>query len=293
MPAVDPRVERLDPAVEHLGEPGHRGHVGHGQAGVAQRPCGAAGRDELEPAGDEARDRGRPAQSCPRPTGARGAGRERARRRARGRRVTWRPSGASSAPASEERDRPRQQPVLDRPDPVVEARHVVVRAGPRRPPGRRSGRRRGSRPRDGRCSRSRSTPWASASATAWAPGNAGSSDGMGVEDPSAERGEDRRADDPHVARRGRPRRRRRAARVAARVASSPPGIERGLDPLLRRPVERRAGAVGEDERRSSPPSSPRRGRGERPQVRPGARDADRDPAGRRDAHANRSSGPST
>ena len=52
--AVDPRVEGLDTAVEHLGAAGHRGDVGHGQTGITERPRGAARRDQLEPAGDEA-----------------------------------------------------------------------------------------------------------------------------------------------------------------------------------------------------------------------------------------------
>ena len=47
-PAVDPRMERLDPAVQHLGEPGDGRHVGHGQSGVAQRLRGAPGGHEFE-----------------------------------------------------------------------------------------------------------------------------------------------------------------------------------------------------------------------------------------------------
>ena len=46
-------MERLDPTVEHLGEAGHGGHVGDRQSGLAQRPCRAAGRDQLEALGDQ------------------------------------------------------------------------------------------------------------------------------------------------------------------------------------------------------------------------------------------------
>ena len=53
-PGVDPRVEGLDPAVEHLREPGHGRDVGDRQSGVAQRARRAARRDELEAARDEA-----------------------------------------------------------------------------------------------------------------------------------------------------------------------------------------------------------------------------------------------
>jgi|GEM_PF-6315782 len=46
--AVDHRVQRLDAAVHHLREAGKVADVLHGQAGVAQRLGGAAGRDELD-----------------------------------------------------------------------------------------------------------------------------------------------------------------------------------------------------------------------------------------------------
>ncbi len=50
-PAVDFRVQRLDPAVHHLGKPGDVGHVGHRQAGIGQDLGRAAGRHELDAAG--------------------------------------------------------------------------------------------------------------------------------------------------------------------------------------------------------------------------------------------------
>ena len=37
--AVDARVQRLDPAVEHLGKAGDLGDVAHRQPGVRQAPC--------------------------------------------------------------------------------------------------------------------------------------------------------------------------------------------------------------------------------------------------------------
>src|SRR6266508_915058 len=46
--AVDPRVERLHPAVEHLGEPGHVFDARHLQSCVADRGRGAAGGDERD-----------------------------------------------------------------------------------------------------------------------------------------------------------------------------------------------------------------------------------------------------
>ncbi len=45
--AVNQRVERLDPAVHHLGKAGDLRNVLHRQAGIADRLCRAAGRDQL------------------------------------------------------------------------------------------------------------------------------------------------------------------------------------------------------------------------------------------------------
>ena len=241
--AVDPRVERLDPAVEHLGEAGHRGHVGHRQAGVAQRPRRAAGRDELEPAGDEA------AAQVDQPGLVRD-GQQRAARdgdaRVRAGEVHGHvPAVDDQRIGQEQRDGPRQQPVLDGPDPVVEARHVVAGqdgdgllrddrpAVERRVDevDRAAGHGHAVRQRVGDRVRARERRQQRR---------------MRVEDPPGERGEDRRPDDPHVAGEddrvdpdgGQRLGQRRV--VAARD-------ERGLDPLLRRPVERRARPVGEDE----------------------------------------------
>ena len=106
------------------GDAGHRGHVGHRQPGVAQRPGRAAGRDELEPARDEA------APELDEP-GLVGHRQERPARdgdaRVRavevdGHRAAVRRQGAGQ----QERDRARQEPVLDRADPVVEGGDVVA-----------------------------------------------------------------------------------------------------------------------------------------------------------------------
>ena len=91
---------------------------------------------------------------------------------------------------------------------------------------------------------------------------------VGVEDPARERREHGRPDDPHVAgqdddvgpRTGQERRRARRV-VAARD-------ERGLDPLLRRPVERRARPIGEHEDDLAAELAARGGRRQRPQVDP-------------------------
>ena len=47
---VDERVQRLDPAVHHLGEPGDVGDVGHRQPGLGQGAGGAAGRHQFQAA---------------------------------------------------------------------------------------------------------------------------------------------------------------------------------------------------------------------------------------------------
>jgi hypothetical protein len=117
-PAVDPRVERLDPPVEHLGKARDGRDVGDWQAGVAKGPRGAARRNELEAEIDEApperveprlvrnREQGPPAnrRGC---VGGRGVDADRAVRRGDG-------------PRPDEPDGQWQQPVLHGPDPFVE-----------------------------------------------------------------------------------------------------------------------------------------------------------------------------
>ena len=50
---VDGRVERLDPAVHHLGKPGHVRDVDDRQPRGGQGLGGAAGGDELDPEGGQ------------------------------------------------------------------------------------------------------------------------------------------------------------------------------------------------------------------------------------------------
>ena len=177
--AVDPRVERLHPPVEHLGEARDGRDVGHRQPGVAQGAGGPAGRHELEPErgrGPSANGRGR---SCPRRTAGPAAGAARPRRPARGPAITCRPSAATLSGARQQQRRPRAAGAGAR-RPGSAARSVASSSPAsdrRRPPARRSGRHRASRRRGGPCSRSPATPWARASRTACPPGNAGRSDG--------------------------------------------------------------------------------------------------------------------
>src|SRR5262249_41634192 len=51
--AVDARVQRLDAAVEDLGEAGDLGDVAHRQPGLGQRLAGAAGGDQLDAQPDQ------------------------------------------------------------------------------------------------------------------------------------------------------------------------------------------------------------------------------------------------
>ena len=52
--AVNLRMQRLDPAVHHLGKPGDVGHVGDRQPGLGDGLRRAPGGDELDPSGGEA-----------------------------------------------------------------------------------------------------------------------------------------------------------------------------------------------------------------------------------------------
>ena len=191
---------------------------------------------------------------------------------------TWarRPS-ITTAPEAEERDRPRQEPVLDGVDPRREAGLVVA------------GEHRDRLLEQDRSAVERLVDEVDRDAGHRRAVGQGIGHGMGagesrqerrvdVEDPAAERCQHRRADDPHVAGehddvdvdRGQGLGERRI--VAARH-------QRGLEPLLGRPVECRAGPVGEDEDDGAAKSSPfARGR-QRPQVRARPRDTDRDPRG--------------
>ena len=283
--AVDARVQRLDPAVEHLREPGHGRDVGDRQAPLAQGPRRAAGRHELEPEPDEARRERRGGRSCPTRTAARGAEPARLRRPRSGSRRTRRPS-TRERPGHELRHDPRQQLVLGGPDAFMQGGLVIARQdrhrhlGHDRPAVERVVDEVDRAAGDRDPVRERVTDGVGA-------GEGGQERGMRVEDAAGERGEDLRSDQPHVAgehdRIGRDGLERLGERgiVAARD-------ERRVDPLLRRPVERRALAIGEDEHDLRPEGAAVGCGGECAQVRPRPGHADRDPA----AHPRRSSGPS-
>ena len=177
--------------------------------------------------------------------------------------------------------------MLDGPDPVVEARHVVVGQDG-------DGLLRDDRPAVERGVHEVDRAAGDGDAVGqrvrhgMTTGERRQQRRMRVEDPSAERREDRRPDDPHVARQDDRVDTDRGQRLGERriVAARD---ERGLDPLLGRPVERGAGTIGEHEDDDSAELAAIGGRRERPQVRPRARDADGDPA----AQPAPSSGPST
>ena len=271
--AVDPRMERLDPAVEHLREAGHGGDVGDRQAGVAQRPGRAAGRDELEAAARPARGPSstRPVLSDTDRRARRGRGTA-ASARSRSSR-TCRPSAATeSAPA---RSRPTARGSRRCSTARIRAWRVSSSS-----PGRIGT---ASWATIGPPSRVASTRWTVQPVTVDAVGErvahrVGARERrqerrMGVEDPVRVRRQDPRADDPHVAGQdddigpGGSQRIGQGGIVAARH-------ERRVDPLLRGPVEGRAGAVGERPgrsrrraRRASPPRGAPAGSSRRPTRR--------------------------
>src|SRR3990172_13192179 len=107
---------------------------------------------------------------------------------------------------------------------------------------------------------------------------------MRVEDSSADGGDRPRPDDSHVPREGDQVDPGRGEGLRDRLVRAP-GHEGRLDPLLFRPIERRAGPVGEDKRETRAKLDPDRGGRERPEVAPRARDPDRQKRPRRGAHA--------
>ena len=290
-PAVDPRVERLDPAVEHLRGAGHRGHVGHRQAGVAQRPGGAAGRHELEPARDEpAAELHQAGLVRHRQEGAARDG-DGAHRPRPGRCVVWRPSSATrTAPAT-------SRPTMRGSSRCSTAWMRVAQARPRR---RRAGPATASWATIGPPSRVASTRWTVTPVTA-TPCVERVAHGvrarerrqqrrMGVDDAAADT---RRAPAARSAAGIRPARRHRAGRRPA-----PRPARRRRRPGTRAvsiPCSAAQSSAGQARsattRTISPPSSPRAAAAcERAEVGAGPGDGDRDP--RRLAHATDPSGPS-
>ncbi len=187
--------------------------------------------------------------SARRGTGTRASARSRSIR-------TRRPSGATRDRAGQEQGHGRAAAGGARPRGSVRAgAGRRRRAGPRRPPGRRSGRRRGSRPRDGPCSRSRRRRGPGHRPRRGRPGTrAAGSDACS--------GSGRRTRPGRPVRRcacSRPARRRRAttlASVSASVASSPPGTRAVSIPCS---AAQSSAAHGRSANTSTidPPSSPR------------------------------------
>ena len=292
---VDPRVKGLDPPVEHLREARHRGDVGHRQACLAERACGPAGGHELEPRAHEAGPELGQARLVP--------DRQQRAPRDRGRRISAFevrddvPSVGRhrDGPGEDQRDGVREQAVLGGADPVVEG-GVVVRG----------------EDRDGLLGHDRPAVEGLVDEVHGAAGHGhavgqgirdrvGTREGrqqrwVGVEDASPERGEDPGPHDPHEAGEDDDIRLDRRQRVGQRRVVGTRDDGR-LDPLLDRPVDRRARAVGEDQDDlAAELAAPRRGC-QRPKVRSGTRHADGDPSPTRIAdpfgHAGPSNGAST
>ena len=276
---MDPRVERLDAAVEHLREAGDRRDVGDGQAG---RRAGRArcrrwrrarsrgrrdrGRGRPGPVLSET-DEQRPARTGSRHPRPRWRDRRRAGRLASAQRAGEQPSrrprgssrcstgwirAASASSSSPGRTGTASWATIGPPSSVASTRWTVTPVT--------------------------ATPAASASRDAVQARERRQQRRVDVEDPAGEGGRGPPARRAAGSRRGR--RRPGATADAAVSASDPRRRRRGtrivVDPLLRRPVERRARAVGEHEHDvAAQRAAPRRG-DQRPQVGPGPRDPDRD-----------------
>ncbi len=246
---MHPGMERLDPTVQHLREPGHGRHVGHGQAGPPERPGGPTRRHELVAGADESgREVGQP--------GLVGHGQQRSARDGQARIGALgvepdRPAigGDGQRTGQQARHGSRQQTVLDGPDAVLDAGDVVaghdrdrllgddrtavegfvdeVDRAARDGHAVRQGVRDGVGPREG-----------------------GQERGMRVEDAGRQRGQDARPDDPHVARQhGNVRVDCHEGLGQCPIVAA--GEERRLDALFGGPVERRARPIGKDRGRST------------------------------------------
>ncbi len=274
-PGMDARVERLDPAIEHLGEARDVGDIGHRQTRVAQRPRRPARADQLEPAFDQARpELGQPGlvrhreQCPPRDPGAI------VERRGIERRATR--AGRARDRAGEERRHGRgQEPVLDGVETPEQAGLIVAREhrdrllGHDRPAVERRVDEMDGDAGHGDAGRERIAHGVEAR-------ECRQQRGMDVEDPPLEAPEDRGSDEAQVAGEDQRVGRDRGERVGEdRVVAT--RHERGLDPLLARPVERGTRAIGEHQRHLAAERATRRGTNERPQVRPGSRHPDGDP----------------
>ena len=266
-PAVDPRVEGLDPAVEHLRASRSR-RPRPSPAGPASRSARAVPPVETssKPRATRPRPRSaRPALSDTDSSARRGTGSARVgARRGRSPRGARRPArhapasssatargsrrcstawirACSASSSSPGRTGTASWATIGPPSSVASTRWTVTPVT--------------------------ATPCARASRTACAPGNAGSSDGWVLRMRPANAPRTAGPDEPHVARRARSTSGRAPARVSASASSSPPRDERRVDPLLGGPVERRAGPVGEHQDDLAAELAAGRGRGQRPQVR--------------------------
>jgi hypothetical protein len=101
---------------------------------------------------------------------------------------------------------------------------------------------------------------------------------VGVQDPSAERPEDARSDQPHVTGQHDHVRPRTPKDLGQRLVAAILD-QRRIDPLLPGPVEGRAGTVREHQDDVATQLAALRRGMQRPQVRARARHADRDPPG--------------
>ena len=266
-------MERLHAPVEHLGEPGDRGDIGDRQAGVAQRPRRAARRHELEAARDQAAGQldqaGLVAHREERAArdGDAGVGHDRIERH---------PATVAAERAGQERrDRSGEQPMLDRVEPGGERGLVIGRQDRHRLLG------------DDRTAIQRLVDQVDRDARDRDTRRQRVTHGMHAR----ERRQQRRMDIEDAAR---PTRRghaaRRAAGSPARTRASPdaeasashtrvvaaPGDQRRVDPLLRGPVERRAGSIGDDQRDVATELAASSRADQRPQVRAGATTRDRE-----------------
>ena len=275
---MDPRMERLDPPVEHLRRAGHGRDVGDRQAGLAQRACRPAGRHR-------ARSRGptRPAPELDQP----GLVRDRQQRPSRDRDVPLGPCRSRRAPG-----RPRSPTAPEASSATARGRSrcstAWIRVGEARPRRRRATTGTASWTTIGPPSSVWSTRWTVQPVTV-TPCASASADRVGAR----ERRQERRMDveDPPAERRQHQRARRRACSPPARrssaptavsaassVASSPPGTRAVSNPLS---AAHRAPGTADRRTRGRSAAEPAAfgRRRQRPQVRARPRDADRDPRG--------------
>ncbi len=284
-------MQGLDATIEHLRRARDRGDVGDRQARFAQRSCSATGRDQLEPAVDQATPEvdqiglvghreERPAWRRERGVGAVEVDRDVPARVDRQRTSRQEGDGAG------------QQAMLDRLDPLMQARDVVTAQDrDRLLDDDRAAVERGVHEVDGRTRDGRSVVEGVAHRVRTREGR--QQRGMDVDDPAGECRQHARPDHPHVPRQhddvGAGTRQHIGQR---RVVAARDGC--GIDPLLHRPVERGARPIGEHQDDLAAELATTRGRVQRSQVGPGARHADDDARAHLPllAHATDSSRPS-